>query len=217
MPQGDLFLSKVLTRIGSPGIITRASSSVLPCPFTGDPTLVALCPWGPGRVVSTALSPLFSGWPGSPLECKLTPLWFWVWAGFSPRIPQGNYQAAHPLPPGAGASAWPSDLCLSCVWDWGSFPFPALGSLRVQSTQYRSALRYNFQCFSLFLRGLWTLCFLVSLASSLREHLVVVCIWLLGQPRASSRSGARPSQAVCGEGGAPSSSGVQSQPLGDSC
>ena len=35
------------------------------------------------------------------------------------------------------------------------------------------------------------LCFLVSLASLLREHLVVVCVWSLGQLKVSSRSGAR--------------------------
>lgn len=56
-------------------------------------------------------------------------------------------QAAHPVPR-AGAGAQPSDLCLSCVWRWGSFPFPDLGSLRFQSTQYRSAFKAYLLVFS---------------------------------------------------------------------
>lgn len=48
MPQGDLFISKVFARIGGPGIIPRAPSSVLPCLFTGDaPEL----PRAPGALV----------------------------------------------------------------------------------------------------------------------------------------------------------------------
>lgn len=101
MPQGDLFISKVLT--WGPRDYNQDLFICAAMPFTGDPTLVALCP---GHVVSTGpfsfvLRPA-GQLPSWALSADSSSLWFWVWAGFSPRIPQGNCQAAHPLPPGLG-------------------------------------------------------------------------------------------------------------------
>lgn len=133
-------------------------------------------------------SPLYSGHPGSPLLglCRL--LWFWVWAGFSPQSTTGQLPVCSALR--LGLELMPSPLRASFVFGAG------LGVLCLscsrflegsQSTQYRSALRYSFQCFLgffLFFWGLWTLCFLISFASWFREHLTIVCIWLLGWPQA---------------------------------
>lgn len=77
-------------------------------------------------------SPLSSGRPDSPLlglEVQ-TPLVLGLGRIFPPEYHRAAANLLSP-PPGAGAGAQPS-LCLFCVW--GSFSFPALGSLRVQST-----------------------------------------------------------------------------------
>lgn len=149
MPQGGLLISKVLTRIGGLGIIARAPSSVLPCHFTGDPIPAALYPWGPGHVVSTAafsfvlrLSIQIASF--SDFEWKLSMV-----LGLGRIFPQNTTGQLKLLTTSPRLEPVPTPLiCASRVWGWGSFPFPDLGYLRFQSTQYRSAFKVYLSVFS---------------------------------------------------------------------
>lgn len=120
-------------------------------------------------------SPLSSGRPDSPLlglEVQ-TPLVLGLGRIFPPEYHRAAANLLSP-PPGAGAGAQPS-LCLFCVW--GSFSFPALGSLRVQSTGQLYGIAFSVLWGFLFF-------FLISFASLFRVHLTIVYIWLLGWPQA---------------------------------
>lgn len=175
MPQGDLFISKVFARIGAqglyPGLLHLGYHACLQ--ETPQSCPVPLGPWSYSQHSPFALCPQAGQVAPSWALSANSSLWFWVWARFCPRIPQGNCQLLTPFPQGWG-SAWPSDLCLSRVWGWGSFPFPALGSLRVASTGQLQGIAF---CLVVS-RGPLDLYFLVSLASVEKASCSCLCLIL---------------------------------------
>lgn len=132
-PQGDLFVSIVPTVIGGLGIIAR----LLHLPFYRRPPLQLPC--GLGSLLGFQVTQVAPSWILSAnSSCG---------SGFRQDFPQ-NTTVKLLIPSPWGWGQCPALICASFV---EGVPFPALGSLRVRSTQYRLALRYSFQCFLGFL------------------------------------------------------------------